>query len=217
MDLFIFLGPAGSGKGTQAQYLISSFNFSHISTGDLLRAEVKSGSEMGKNVQSIITKGDLVPDEIIIAIIKGHLSEVSKDTSIPGIVFDGFPRTIDQAIALDSLIKSMSLNLKALVQFDLSLEDSITRISGRQVDSRNNKVYHKVFNPAPKDAHPYLVQRDDDSEEKVRYRFEVFQKETAPLISHYRSIIYQIDCSKSIVDIHEQMDQLVQSEIALGG
>src|SRR6056300_1535553 len=155
MNILIFFGPAGSGKGTQAQYLKEKFNFSHLSTGDLLRYEVKSGSELGIQVQKVIESGDLVSNDIILKIIKENILKLVKENNCPGVVFDGFPRTIDQAEAFDHLLNSIHLNLNYAVYFDLSLESSVQRISGRQIDSRNNMVYHKDSNPAPVDVQPY--------------------------------------------------------------
>ena len=148
MNVLIFLGPAGSGKGTQAQFLKDSLNYEHLSTGDLLRAEIKSNSELGQQVQSVINSGNLVSDDIILNIIKKNITGL-KSSNKTGVMFDGFPRTIEQANALTSLMKEMGLNLTKVLYFDLSLEESIDRISGRLIDSRNNNVYHKVSNPAP--------------------------------------------------------------------
>lgn len=211
MNILIFLGPAGSGKGTQAQYLKEKFQFAHLSTGDLLRAEVKSGSELGTKVQAVIDAGDLVSDDIILSIIKENIVRLTEKGNLPGIVFDGFPRTVDQAKSFDEMLSSMGLNLNQAIYFDLSLEESIHRISGRQIDSRNNMVYHKDSNPAPAEAEPYLISRDDDNPEKVKHRYTVYQNETAPLIQHYSNSLLTIDCLKSIDDIHQTFDELVQS------
>ena len=211
MNILIFLGPAGSGKGTQAQYLKEHFDFVHLSTGDLLRQEVSSGSKLGQEVQSVIRAGDLVSDDIILSIIKEQLLTLKERKMSKGIVFDGFPRTIEQAKAFDIMLNSLGLSLNKLVYFDLSLDASLSRISGRQIDSRNNLVYHKDTNPAPKEAEPFLVSRDDDNVEKVKHRFQVYQTETSPLISHYQDQLLRIDCMKSIKDIHSLFDELVQS------
>ena len=211
MNILIFLGPAGSGKGTQAQYLKEKFQFSHLSTGDLLRTEVKSGSELGRKVQTVIDSGNLVSDAIILSIIKDNLQEIIRENAHPGIVFDGFPRTLEQARAFDVMLASLGLTLTHAVSFDLSLEESISRISGRQIDSRNNTVYHKETNPAPKEIQPYLVSRDDDNPEKVKVRYGVFQKETNPLKQHYADDLLVIDCMQPIDHIHRLFDELVQS------
>ncbi len=211
MNILIFLGPAGSGKGTQAQYLKAQFNFAHISTGDLLRAEVKSDSDLGKKVQAVMKSGNLVSDEIIIEIIKDHVTALTQQTHLKGIVFDGFPRTLAQGKAFDSMLNSLDLRLNKAMYFDLSLAESIKRISGRQIDSRNNNVYHKDSNPAPADAEAYLISRNDDQPEKVKHRYDVYQKETEPLISHYNNHLVRIDCNQSIDDINAIFNGLIQS------
>ena len=211
MNILIFLGPAGSGKGTQAQYLKEEFNFAHISTGDLLRAEVKSNSDLGQKVQAVMKSGNLVSDEIIIEIIKDHVTSLIQQNDLKGIVFDGFPRTLAQAKAFDLMLSSLSLRLNKAMYFDLSLEESIKRISGRQIDSRNNNVYHKDSNPAPVDAEPYLISRNDDQPAKVKHRYDVYLQETEPLISHYNNHLVRIDCNQSIDDINELFNALIQS------
>ena len=133
MNVLIFLGPAGSGKGTQAQFLKDKLNYDHLSTGDLLRAEIKSNSELGQQVQSVINSGNLVSDDIILNIIKKNINGL-KSSNKSGIMFDGFPRTTEQANALGVLIKEMDLNLSKVLYFDLSLDESINRISGRLSD-----------------------------------------------------------------------------------
>lgn len=211
MNILVFFGPAGSGKGTQAQYLKDEFNYLHLSTGDLLRSEVKSGSELGIQVQNVIESGDLVSDDVILEIIKDKILTIIEENNTPGIVFDGFPRTIDQARAFDQLLDTIDLTLNHAVYFDLALETSIQRISGRQIDSRTNTVYHKESNPAPIDVQPYLITREDDDPKKVKHRYHVYQNETQPLIKHYSDQLLTIDCMKSIDDIHQMFDELVHS------
>ncbi len=211
MNILVFLGPAGSGKGTQAQYLKEHFQYAHLSTGDLLRAEVSSNSVLGQQVKMVMQSGDLVSDDIIISIIKERILNLTKQSDYRGVVFDGFPRTIEQAKAFDNVLDSLQLKLDKAIYFDLSLDESIKRISGRQIDSRNNTVYHKISNPAPDDAQPFLISRNDDQPEKVKHRYDVYQSETKPLLNHYSNQLLQIDCMKGIDDIHQIFDDLVQS------
>lgn len=210
MNVLIFLGPAGSGKGTQAQFLKDKLNYDHLSTGDLLRAEIKSNSELGQQVQSVINSGNLVSDDIILNIIKKNINGL-KSSNKSGIMFDGFPRTTEQANALGVLIKEMDLNLSKVLYFDLSLDESINRISGRLIDSRNNNVYHKISHPAPKEAEPFLITRKDDTPDKVTHRYNIYKNETAPLLDYYQSDLFRIDCLQSIDDISSQITNLVQS------
>ena len=210
MNVLIFLGPAGSGKGTQAQFLKDQSNYEHLSTGDLLRAEIKSNSELGQQVQSVIHSGNLVSDDIILNIIQKHINDL-KLSNKSGVIFDGFPRTLDQANALTNLITKMELRLTKVLYFHLSLEESINRISGRLVDSRNNNVFHKISNPAPKEAEPFLITRKDDTPDKVTHRYNVYKNETTPLLDFYQSDLYQVDCLQTIKQISNQIDSLVQS------
>ena len=210
MNIIILLGPAGSGKGTQAQFLRDRFNYNHLSTGDMLRAEVASESELGLKVKSVIDSGNLVSDDIIISIIKQRLQKLVLNNET-GAIFDGFPRTIAQAEAFQRLLDSENIALSSVLYFDLSLDASIERISGRQIDSRNNDVYHRVSKPAPADVQPYLVTRDDDTEDKVTHRYHVYQKETQPLLTFYDNYLKRIDCLRSIEEINRELVQLVES------
>ena len=208
MTIFIFLGPAGSGKGTQAQYIKENYNFLHLSNGDLLREEVSLDTEIGQKVKQVMSTGNLVTDQIIIDIIENRLSSM-KSIACSGIIFDGFPRTKEQAVALDKLLLSLDLNLSQVVLFDLSLELSIERISGRLIDPRNNNVYHATSNPAPEDIAPFLISRDDDHPDKVKYRYELYCEQTQPLIEYYSDRIFKIDSQLSIDRVHSTIDELV--------
>ncbi|MEK9726534.1 MAG: nucleoside monophosphate kinase [Candidatus Margulisiibacteriota bacterium] len=210
MNILVFLGPAGSGKGTQAQVLKDQFNYVHLSTGDLLREEVKSGSELGQKVQSVIHAGNLVSDDIILDIIRHHLKSLVAQ-QVKGVIFDGFPRTLDQANAFNDLLAEFQLSVSSVLYFNLSLDESIIRISGRQVDARNNKVYHKFSNPAPEEAQLHLITRKDDTPEKVTHRYNVYIEETSPLLSFYGDHVIQIDCLKSIQEITNELVQLLES------
>jgi adenylate kinase len=209
MDVFVFLGPAGSGKGTQAHYLKSRYGTLHLSTGDMLRDEVNSKSSLGQKVKSIMASGNLVSDEIIIQIIREKLSDVALER--PGIVLDGFPRTIGQARALELLLEELNLNLTKVIYFDLSLDESIKRISGRRIDTRDNSVYHLETNPPPPDVIPFLKLRDDDNSKKVTHRYEIYRTETQPLIEYFSDKLITIDCTQSISSINLIFDELFAS------
>ncbi len=210
MNVFVFLGPAGSGKGTQAQYLKNEHMFYHLSTGDMLRDEVASKSKLGLRLKEVIDSGNLVTDDIILDIISSNISKIVNDSHYEGIVFDGFPRTIAQANGFKSILDNYKLNVDQTFLFDLSLEASLDRISGRRIDPRNNTVYHILSNPAPDDVKKHLILRDDDQPEKVSHRYKLYQEQTAPLIDYYTDSLTKINCELSIQDIYAQFDQHIK-------
>ncbi len=208
----VLLGGPGAGKGTQAQKLSEKYDAQHIATGDMLRQAVKDGTEMGTMAKSYMDKGQLVPDEVVIGIVKDRLSPPD---SVAGFVFDGFPRTVPQAQALDELIGELNMPLDAVVNIDTSAEVVIERLSGRRTCRGCQKVYHITYS-APKEAGIYdgcgdeLYQRDDDRKETIRKRLKVYEEQTAPLLDHYR------DSEKMIVvsgdeTIDEVYDAIVYS------
>ena len=179
----ILLGGPGAGKGTQANYIKERYGIPQISTGDMLRAHVKAGSELGVAAKKIMDAGGLVSDDIIMGMVKERIKE---DDCKAGYLFDGFPRTIPQAEAL----KEAGVPIDAVVEIDVPDEEIIKRMSGRRVHLASGRTYHVVFNP-PKEAgkddetgEP-LIQRDDDQEETVRARLKVYHDQTEPLISFY--------------------------------
>ena len=179
----ILLGPPGAGKGTQAQFIKDRLGIPQISTGDMLRAAVKSGSELGQRVQAVMDSGALVSDEIIIDLVKDRLTQ---DDCQPGFLFDGFPRTIPQASAMDQA----GVEIDAVVEIQVDDEELVQRITGRRVHPGSGRVYHVIYNP-PKVADvddvtsEPLVQREDDTEETVRDRLAVYYEQTAPLVEYY--------------------------------
>ena len=200
MNIVIFLGSAGSGKGTQSQYLKKEWGYRHISTGDLLREEMARGSMLGETIRSKVDQGDLVSDDIIIQMIdqtiQSHMA-----TNAKGVIFDGFPRTMDQAVSFQSLLDRMGRSLTTVFYFDLSLEESLKRLSGRRIDPRDGRIYHDVFSPPPLEVEPYLTQRSDDFPEKISHRYDIFLKETMPLLDYYRESLVTLDCSSPIDQI----------------
>jgi adenylate kinase len=180
----ILLGPPGAGKGTQANFICEKFAIPQISTGDMLRAAVKAGTPLGREAKKVMDAGHLVSDDIISGLVNERLKQPD---CARGYLFDGFPRTIPQAEAL----KTANVALDYVLEIDVPDEEIITRISGRRTHPASGRVYHVKFNP-PKvqgkdDAtgEP-LVQRDDDREETVRKRLEVYRAQTRPLVAYYR-------------------------------
>ncbi|MBI4005805.1 MAG: adenylate kinase [Gammaproteobacteria bacterium] len=179
----ILLGPPGAGKGTQANIIKRSFAIPQISTGDMLRAAVASGKPLGIKAKKIMDAGELVSDELILQLVKERITE---DDCKAGYLFDGFPRTIAQAEGM----RSSGIDIDFVVELQLDDEEIIKRMSGRRVHPGSGRTYHVIFNP-PKvenlddETGETLIQRNDDREETVRKRLEVYQGQTAPLIEYY--------------------------------
>lgn len=184
----ILLGGPGAGKGTQAQKLAEKYNAQHIATGDILRQAVKDETEMGVLAKSYMDKGQLVPDEVVIGIIEDRLAQPDVDA---GLVLDGFPRTVPQAKALDELMEKLDIILDAIVNIDTSADVVVERLSGRRTCKDCQTVYHVTYS-APKKAGACdkcggeLYQRDDDKEETIRKRLQVYEEQTAPLLVYYQ-------------------------------
>lgn len=181
----ILLGPPGAGKGTQAQYIMERFSIPQISTGDMLRAAVKAGTELGKQAKQIMDAGELVSDDIIIGLVKERITE---DDCANGFLFDGFPRTIPQAEAL----QSANVPIDHVVEISVDDEAIVERLSGRRVHEGSGRVYHLVYNPPKNEGQDdetgeALVQREDDSESTVRNRLDVYHKQTEPLVAFYQT------------------------------
>lgn len=181
----ILLGAPGAGKGTQAQFITERFGIPQISTGDMLRAAVTAGTELGLKAKGIMDSGGLVSDDIIIGLVKERINEPD---CANGFLFDGFPRTIPQAQAL----KDANIKIDRVIEIDVRDDEIIKRLSGRRVHPASGRVYHLVYNPpkaAGKDdvTGEDLIQRDDDTEETVRKRLDVYHEQTKPLISYYTS------------------------------
>ena len=192
----IFLGPPGAGKGTISQRAKDVYKIPHISTGDLFRDNIKRETELGKTVKSILASGDLVPDEVTIAMVKNRLAE---DDAKNGFILDGFPRTIKQAEALEGIT-----SIDHVVNFVLSTETIIERLSGRRVCKSNGNIYHILFTPpkvAGKDDETGedLIQRDDDKEDAIKNRLEVYEASTFPLIEYYKNkgLLRNVDASSA--------------------
>ncbi|MCC5809299.1 MAG: adenylate kinase [Ectothiorhodospiraceae bacterium] len=182
----ILLGPPGAGKGTQAGYLCEDFGIPQISTGDMLRAAVKEGTPLGLEAEKVMKSGGLVSDDIILGLVK---ERIAKDDCRNGFLFDGFPRTIAQAEAL----KDQQINLDYIVELQVADEEIVSRMSGRRVHPGSGRVYHVQHNPPKLEGKDDvtgepLVQRDDDREETVRKRLQVYHEQTKPLVDYYRKL-----------------------------
>jgi adenylate kinase len=182
----ILLGPPGAGKGTQANFIREKFGIPQISTGDMLRAAVKAGTPLGREAKKVMDAGHLVSDDVIIRLVKERLKQPD---CARGYLFDGFPRTIPQAEAMHAA----NVHIDHVLEIDVPDEEIITRMSGRRVHPASGRVYHVKFNPPQAEGKDDatgepLVQRDDDREETVRKRLEVYRAQTRPLIEYYKRL-----------------------------
>lgn len=209
--ILVFLGPPGAGKGTQAKLLSQRMGFLHLSTGDLLREAVKNQTPLGKKAKEYMDRGELVPDDLIVQLIE---ETMPKDGNV---ILDGFPRTVNQALALEEMLKGKGEKISKVLFFDVPDEVIIDRLSGRRVCSKCGAVYHVKYNPPKVEGvcdlcGGPLVQRDDDKEEVVRKRLEVYRKQTEPLIEFYqeRGIIYKLDAGKGVEELFEEVKGLVR-------
>jgi adenylate kinase len=204
----ILLGPPGAGKGTQAERLQEDFPLAYVATGDMLRQAVKDGTDLGRKAKEYMDRGDLVPDEVIIGVILDRLSE--QDTS-DGFLLDGFPRTDQQAEALDEALKKVDRRLTAALLIDVPEDDIVRRLSGRRVCPQGH-TYHVEHHP-PKhddvcdvDGEP-LSQREDDREDTVRRRLQVYRDQTSPLIEYYdeHDLLHRFDGTRSPTEVHDHL------------
>lgn len=212
----VFLGPPGAGKGTQAKILVERYGIPQISTGDMLREHRAKGTELGKKAQEYMDKGQLVPDEIILGMVKERLSQPDCER---GFILDGFPRTVAQAEALDKLLQEMGKKLDFALALVVPDELLVERLTGRRTCKSCGMMYHIKYKPPKEDnkcdvCGGELYQRPDDNEETVRNRLKVYHESTAPLIEYYRKkgILREIDGSKSIEEITQQIIQILEGK-----
>ncbi len=205
----VFLGAPGSGKGTQASRLVKEKGYKHISTGDLLRAEIAKGSALGKKVEGILKEGRLVDDGVVLELLKANCSIESHSY-----IFDGFPRNLDQAKALDAQVLG-SHQAKA-IYFEISTDIVVERIINRRVAKKSGEIYNLLTRP-PKTpgicdiSGEALIHRDDDKEETVRKRMDIFLAEIKPMLDYYKNknCLFKLDASESSQAVFEQLEELI--------
>ncbi|HEY7535761.1 MAG TPA: adenylate kinase [Thermodesulfobacteriota bacterium] len=214
MKLIMF-GPPGVGKGTQAAKVSEKYTVPHISTGDILRASVKEGTELGKLAKTYMEKGELVPDDIIIGIIK---ERVSMQDSKKGFLLDGFPRTIEQAQALDKMLNEEGQKIDSVISIDLNDEEIVKRISGRRICEKCGSMYHIIYDPPTNMGYCNkcgggLYQRDDDSEDVIRTRLEVYRRQTEPLKKFYKkwNLLKRVEGFGTIDDVFGRIEKILGS------
>lgn len=198
----LLMGPPGAGKGTQAAELVAEFHIPHISTGDMFRATVKEGTELGKQAKACMDAGQLVPDSITIGIVKERLA---KPDCHKGFILDGFPRTAEQATALDRTLTDLGIKLDRVININVPVGDLIDRMTGRRICKGCGATFHVTFNPSTKDrlcdkCDGELYQRADDTVETVTKRLTVYSDQTKPLIEYYQDqgLYSEIDGRQSI-------------------
>jgi adenylate kinase len=208
LNLILF-GPPGAGKGTQAARLQEDFRLPYVATGDILRAAVKEGTELGLKAKGFMDAGELVPDELVIDLI---VDRIGADDARDGFILDGFPRTRAQADALGEAFDKLGRRITAVLLFDVPDEDLVRRISGRRVSVKTGRVYHVESDPPKHEGRcdvdgSRLVQRDDDKPEVVEKRLQVYHAETEPLVAYYdeRGLLRRVDGTRSPTEVHDHV------------
>jgi adenylate kinase len=211
----VLMGLPGAGKGTQAEKIVEKYGIPHISTGDMFRAAIKDGTELGLKAKSFMDKGDLVPDEVTIGIVRERLS---KDDCNKGFLLDGFPRTVAQAEALENILSDLNKKIDFVINIDVDQEILMERLTGRRICKSCGATYHLVFNPPAKQdvcdkCGGDLYQRADDNEETVGNRLEVNLKQTKPLLDFYETKGYlrNINGQQDIRIVFADLDKLLGS------
>ena len=204
----VLVGPPGAGKGTQAQFIASHLAIPKVSTGDIFRYNVSVGTELGRQAKAFMGKGDLVPDEVTVAMVASRLQEEDAQS---GFLLDGFPRNVPQAETLKKLLADWGLRLDLVLELVVDSDEVIRRLSGRRTCRKCGRVWHIAFDPPSSagkcdDCGGELFQRDDDREETIRHRLEVYQAQTQPLISYYadEGILLGIDATGPVEDVTER-------------
>ncbi|TQR18913.1 adenylate kinase [Psychrobacillus vulpis] len=210
----VLMGLPGAGKGTQADKIVEKYAIPHISTGDMFRAAIKDGTELGLKAKSFMDQGALVPDEVTIGIVRERLSKPDCEN---GFLLDGFPRTVPQAEALDALLSDLGKSLEHVLNIQVVQEELIKRLTGRRICKECGTAYHLVFNPPIKDGvcdkdGGELYQRADDNPETVTNRLEVNMKQTQPLLDYYenKGILANINGQQEITKVFADLDALLQ-------
>ena len=208
MNLLI-MGLPGAGKGTQAAKIVEHFNVAHISTGDMFRAAIANQTEMGILAKSYIDKGELVPDEVTNGIVKERLSQ--DDIKETGFLLDGYPRTIEQAHALDKTLAELGIELEGVINIEVNPDCLLERLSGRIIHRETGETFHKVFNPPADYKEEDYYQREDDKPETVKRRLDVNIAQGQPIIDHYRSkgLVHDIQGNQDINDVFSAIEKVL--------
>ncbi|WP_323704116.1 adenylate kinase [Mammaliicoccus sp. Dog046] len=211
----ILMGLPGAGKGTQASEIVKKYPIPHISTGDMFRKAIKEETDLGKEAKSFMDRGELVPDEVTIGIVRERLAE---EDAKKGFLLDGFPRTVEQAEALNDILSQLGRQVDAVVNIEVAEEELMNRLTGRRICSECGTTYHLVFNPPKVEGvcdldGGKLYQREDDNPETVANRLSVNVKQTKPLLDFYdnQGVLKNIDGSRQIDNVTEDVIQILES------
>ena len=213
MNIILF-GPPGAGKGTQADNIVKNFNLYKISTGDLLREEMKKNTDLGKKIKTKIDLGSLVSDDIINNLI---VKILSSKKNIDGLIFDGYPRNLNQAKSLDALIKKYNQKISCALILNVDKETIIKRVLGRLICTKCGLTFNKYFNPPKKEKYNcrlnYLKARSDDSKKTIKNRIEIYNNNTLPILDYYedQKILHKIDATGEISKIYDKIRSIITS------
>ena len=210
MNLLI-MGLPGAGKGTQAAKIVEQFHVAHISTGDMFRAAMANETERGVLAKSYISKGELVPDEVTNGIVKERLAQ--DDIKETGFLLDGYPRTIDQAHALDQILADLGIQLDAVINIEVNPDSLLERLSGRIIHRETGETFHKVFNPPVDYKEEDYYQREDDKPETVKRRLDVNIAQGQPIIDHYRAkgLVHDIQGNQEIEAVFSDIEKVLSN------
>ena len=211
MKNIIFIAPPAAGKGTQSELLISKYGYEHISTGDLLRNEIKSGSDLGKELDSMMKSGSLISDEIVNRLLINALSNITKP-----FILDGYPRTISQALKLDEILASLNKSVDVVVYLDVEEELAMKRATGRLSCKSCNRIYHKYFSK-PRvegicdDCGSSLISRADDTPDTFKIRYDTYMSNTKPLLDFYsnKNILFKVDANKEADETFSEIEKVI--------
>ena len=207
----LLMGPPGAGKGTQAERLIREYGIPQISTGDMFRAAMANQTEMGVLAKSFIDKGELVPDDVTNGIVKERLAQ--DDIKEKGFLLDGFPRTIEQAHALDQILVDLGLELEGVINIEVDPSCLLERLSGRIIHRETGETFHKVFNPPADYKEEDYYQREDDKPETVKRRLDVNIAQGEPILAHYRAkgLVHDIEGNQDINDVFKDIQKVLEN------
>ena len=209
----IIMGLPGAGKGTQAAKIIKKYSIPHISTGDMFRLAIKNDTDLGRQAKAFMDQGELVPDEVTVGIVRERLSQ---SDAKGGFLLDGFPRTVEQAEALNNIMEELGSQIDQTIYVEVPEEELMNRLTGRRICETCGSTYHLVFNPPKTEGicdldGGILYQREDDNPETVQNRLEVNTKQTAPLLDFYKDlgVLATVDGSKDIEEVFEEVDEIL--------